>query len=215
MRGVAATRAIYRFLRRCSWAAPGGSVPRRFPATCSAAPDSWCRPPSRRPWPVRECPPRAAHRDAAESRGRGSALRPRPGTSSPGPPAARPAFPTLARTARTASFLVMAGLRNFEHVRQHDRVREAVGRMVFAAQLVRDGVDIADVGPRERESRVGRRQRHLLARREVPAVPVGDAQVRRRSCRPPRAPCDPCSRSTTGRRRPRWRASARPCRWPP
>ena len=71
----------------------------------------------------------------------------------------------------------MAGTQELEHMRQHDRVGQTVRRMVLAAQLMRDGVDVAHIGPRERQAGVRRRQRHLLARREIPAVPVRDAQV--------------------------------------
>ena len=64
-----------------------------------------------------------------------------------------------------------------QHRRQHDGVGQPVRRVVQAAELVRDGVHVADVGARERHAGVRRRQRHALARVQVVALRVGARQV--------------------------------------
>ena len=130
----------------------------------------------------------------------------------------RPLAVPCRRRARTASSASRSGDRRTQvpqHVRQHDRVGEAVRRVVAAAQLVRDGVHVAHVGAREREARV-RRPRATSAR-----APPGSCRRRRpcagcrRSSPRRRAPCGRCGRWPNARRTPRPRGSAHPCRWLP
>jgi hypothetical protein len=67
--------------------------------------------------------------------------------------------------------------RILQHQRQHDGIGQAVGGVVPAAELVRDGMHVTDIRARECQPGIGGRQGHFLARHEIGAVGIGHPQV--------------------------------------
>jgi hypothetical protein len=79
-------------------------------------------------------------------------------------------LPNLARTASKASRSVTAGSEYLSTMGQHDGIGQAVGGVVPAAELVRDGMHVTDIRAREGQPGIGGGQGHSLARHEIGAV---------------------------------------------
>ena len=64
-----------------------------------------------------------------------------------------------------------------KHVRQDDRVGQTVRNSVSAAQTVRDGMDISDIGAGKCNTRFIRRRKHIATSAHVVAMLIGLGQI--------------------------------------
>ena len=73
---------------------------------------------------------------------------------------------------RSSSFAIGA-----KHMRQDDRVGQTVRNSVSAAQTVRDGMHISDIGASKRNARLIRRRKHIATSAHVVAMLIGIEQI--------------------------------------